>query len=181
MLPATDVDPSAYVRRADCETAPTPTFTFQESIGHRLTVLKDVSSPPSASTTKTTSDATLRWAVRSTRPPLAGLIDTIRGYAGTGYRSSYGTPPSDWSIKSAVEIATALVGAGITPSRAVPIADGGIALALPPRLGRSARIEITNDEGIVLTMRAAEGAEPVYDEVAPEFAARRIAEFLAAS
>src|SRR5687767_12778896 len=111
--------------------------------------------PSNAATDRLPTSASPEW--------VRAVLEKIRGFIGPGYPSSYGTPPSDWTVTQAEKIARHLAQCGIRPNRVIPMADGGIAFLLSTEL-RTARVEITNDEEVVVTTAASPEDKPTYEE-----------------
>lgn len=105
---------------------------------------------------------------------VAGLLKKIDQFSGGNYQSSYGTPPNRWAIDQAKSIVRAL-GISFLPTRIVPMADGGIGLVLPVKATKSARVSITNDREIVLTLD--DGRDPGYWDVDPNEVLSRVETF----
>ncbi|HEX4334406.1 MAG TPA: hypothetical protein VH062_00755 [Polyangiaceae bacterium] len=110
--------------------------------------------------------------------PVDAVVARIRGFAGNGYRSSYGVAPGEWAIDTVTSIARMLCNSSLSEPRVVPMADGGISLVFS-RAGRVARVDVTNEEDIVLTKRSNTELPPEYFEVARDDVARLLSEFFA--
>jgi hypothetical protein len=109
--------------------------------------------------------------------PQGSRADDLRGeidrLAEGGFKSSYGVAPNHWATSVAKDVVSEL-----HPSRIIPMADGGIGLVFPAEGGRAARVNITNDEEIVITFNTSPDARPDYREVAPSEVVPLVSAFL---
>lgn len=92
-------------------------------------------------------------AVQPWEADAAKQIDSLAAFGGN---AGFGTSPSAWSRDNAKKVVSALA-SRLRPSRIVPMADGGVGVVFPPIGSRAARVDITNEEEIVVTLSDADG------------------------